>query len=304
MTPSCRLPLVVDIKRNSFEDGPGIRSVVFFKGCPMDCIFCHNPETQEAGPEIAFFPSECIECGGCDAACHEGAIEMGPGGRIKREWCTRCGACAGACPSGAIRLIGKYYPVGELVDILLRDEPFYRHSSGGVTLSGGECTQFPDYLEEVLKELKWKGIHITLETAGLFNYKTFGEKILPYLDLVYYDIKFADPAIHRRYTGRTNGVISENLRLLLKEGSVEVHPRIPVVPGLTDSRENLSAIVDLLFSLGAQDISLLPYNPMGFDMAKSLGKQIPPLPLKFMSKDEEGRVSKMFGDIVATRTAD
>lgn len=297
-------PLIVDIKRHSFEDGPGIRSVVFFKGCPLRCVFCHSPETQDPEVEIAFFPGECIGCGSCADACPEGAIDLEFPGRIHRERCIRCGNCASVCPGKGLRLIGAYYPVEALVEILLRDFPFYRHSGGGVTLSGGECTLYPDYLETLLKHLKAKGVHLALETSGYFDYQIFREKILPYIDLIYYDIKIADPQSHRRYLGKPNQRILNNFRHLLQEKELEVHPRVPLVPGITATRENLSAIVAFLCEAEAQDVTLLPYNPMGIEMAVSLGRPRPRLPDGFMSPDEEREAYVMFKTLIEERRDD
>ena len=298
-----RLPLITDIKRHSLEDGPGIRSVVFFKGCPLRCIFCHNPEAQDPDAEIAFSPEECILCRACLEACPNGAIDLELPGRIVRDRCDRCGDCAGACPGKGLRIIGKYYPIEELTDVLLRDLPFYRHSGGGVTVSGGECTLYPDYLGSLLKGLKTNGIHIALQTSGHFDYGAFREKILPYTDLIYYDIKIADPKHHQGLLGKTNESIIGNLRRLLQEQSVEIHPRIPLIPEITATEENLCAIVDLLCDLGAEDVSLLPYNPMGFEMARSLGKPMPTLPDRFMKPDEEKRIRDMFKGIIERRGA-
>jgi len=298
MSQTSSLPLIVDIKRNSLEDGPGIRSVVFFKGCPLRCVFCHSPETQDPEAEIAFSARECIQCGQCVEICPERAIDLELPGRIHRVKCVRCGECAKVCPGKGLRLIGSCYSVEELTEVLLRDLPFYRHSGGGVTISGGECTLYPDYLESLLKRLKTNGIHIVLETSGHFDYRTFRKKILPHTDFIYYDIKIADPAVHRKYLGKTNRIIIENLYSLLTERDVEVHPRIPLIPGITATRENLSAIVDLVCDAGAENVSLLPYNPMGSEMAESLGKPIPPLPKTFMKPFEEQKIYDMFKTIL------
>ncbi len=292
------LPLIFDIKRHSLEDGPGIRSVVFFKGCPLRCIFCQNPEAQDPGLEIAFYAGECINCGACADACDQDAIDPEFPGRIHRDRCTRCGECARVCPGKGLRLIGSHYPVDALTEILMRDLPFYHHSGGGVTFSGGEPTLYPDYLELLLKQLKARGVHLALETSGYFHYDTFRQKILPHIDLIYYDVKIADPEAHRRYIGKTNERILSNLRRLLQESNVEVHPRVPLIPGITATRENLSAIVDLLCEAGATDVSLLPYNPMGIEMAVKLGRPRPPLPEEFMKPDEEREIHDMFNELL------
>jgi pyruvate formate lyase activating enzyme len=286
------IPLIVDIKRHSLEDGPGIRSVVFFKGCPLQCVFCQNPETQDPGVELAFFPKKCIGCGSCAEVCPEEAINLDLHGRIHREKCIRCGQCADVCPGNALMLLGAYYPAKTLTEILLRDLPFYRHSNGGVTLSGG------DYLESVLKSLKSRAIHVVLETAGYFKYDTFKQKILPYIDLIYYDIKIAEPGAHNHYIGRPNERILKNFRRLVGEKSVEVHPRIPIVPGITATRENLLSILDFLWEAGADNVSLLPYNPMGIEMAVSLGRPKASVSNEFMKPDEQNEIYSIFGEII------
>jgi pyruvate formate lyase activating enzyme len=287
-------PLVVDIKRDSLEDGPGIRSVVFFKGCPLRCTFCHGPETQDPKIDIAFSVRECPRCGRCAESCPQGAINLSHAKRINRDRCTRCGQCVSVCPGKALTTIGQYYPVDSLVEILMRDLPFYRHSGGGVTLSGGECTLYPNYLESLLENLKVRQVHIVLETCGYFNFEVFRRKILPYIDLIYYDVKIADAGMHRAYTGKANGKILGNLRRLLLEKPALVHPRIPLIPGITATEENLSAIVSLLVEAGAESVSLLPYNPMGIEMALKLGGAKPHLPERFMSPDEEKGIHDMF----------
>ena len=291
-------PLIVDIKRHSLEDGPGIRSVVFFKGCPLRCIHCQNPECQEPEVEIAFFPGECIVCGECADACPEKAINLGRPGRIRREKCNRCGACVEVCPGNGLRSIGKHYPVDALIEILLRDLPFYRHSGGGVTLSGGECTLYPFYLRSLLPDLKQMGVHVALETSGCFDYHTFEENILPYVDLIYYDLKIADPEVHRKYTGRTNQRIIANLKSLIRRPEVEIHPRVPLIPDVTATEENLKAIIRILCEIGAGDVALLPYNPMGMEMAESLGRPKPPLPERFMRPAEEKKIYALFKALV------
>jgi pyruvate formate lyase activating enzyme len=281
-----QLPLIIDIKRYSFEDGPGIRSVVFFKGCPMRCVFCHNPESQQLGPEIAFSSNLCIKCGACVDVCPQGALDELLSGRILRDKCNYCGKCADVCPTDGLRLIGKYYSVEALTEVLLRDFEYYRHSNGGVTLSGGESTLFPSYLELLLKGLKAKGIHIVLETSGYFNYGAFRRKIYPYLDLIYYDIKFVDNATHLKYCGRPNGIILRNFRELMTEGKVDILPRIPLAPGVTLTETNLGGVVDFLRSSGAKTVAPISYNPMGLSKFETLGRPKPNLPERFMTPEE------------------
>jgi pyruvate formate lyase activating enzyme len=186
----------------------------------------------------------------------------------------------------------------QLAEVLLRDRAFYRHSGGGVTLSGGECALYPDYLELLLRALKQHDIHVVLETAGLFDYRLFEQKVLPHLDAVYYDIKFADSGEHERLLGAPNHRILTNFRRLVASGRVAVHPRIPIIPAITDTRENLAAIAEIISSAGARDVSLVPYNPMGLEMFDSLGRPRPPLPATFMKPDEEAAVHAMFEEIL------
>ncbi len=291
-------PLIVDVKRHSFDDGPGIRSVVFFKGCPLRCVFCHNPETQSPEPEIAFSARHCIGCGECAEACPHGAIDLGLPGRIRRELCVTCGTCAQTCPGRGLRLIGVHYAPEELAELLLRDRAFYRHSGGGVTLSGGECTMHPDYLEVLLNALKRAGVHVVLQTSGFFDYEVFERKILPHLDLIFYDLKIADRRDHERWIGASNQQILANFRRLAASRAVEVAPRIPVVPGITATRRNLAAIVGFLADAGADRVSLLPYNPMGIEMYDCLGRPRPPLPSTFMKPQEQEALGSMFEAIV------
>ncbi|MBI5179836.1 MAG: radical SAM protein, partial [Nitrospirae bacterium] len=197
-----------------------------------------------------------------------------------------------------------YHEVESLVEILMQDISFYRHSGGGVTLSGGECTMYPDYLEALLQQLKANNIHTALETAGYFEYDVFSKKILPYIDLIYYDFKIADADSHAELIGRSNEMIINNLQRLIKEKGVEVLPRIPLIPDVTATQENLSAIVNLLRRIGANKISLLPYNPMGIEMYTKLGRQKPHLSESFMKPEEEKEVYDMFREIVEERKTD
>jgi pyruvate formate lyase activating enzyme len=267
-------PLIVDIKRHSLEDGPGIRSVVFFKGCPLRCVFCQNPETQNPAPEIAFRQRACIDCRLCTAACPQQTLAHGPRA-LDRKKCQICGACTRVCPSGALALIGQPMTLEEILDVLLRDQAYYRHSGGGVTLSGGECTLFPDFAGTLLSRLRATGISTAIETCGEYASAPFAQWILPNVDLILFDLKLADSDAHQVVTGRGNERIWSNLKNLLAACPERVHVRIPLIPGITDARKNLTALVDRVAQLGGRHLSLLPYNPLGATMAKSLGRAYP-----------------------------
>jgi pyruvate formate lyase activating enzyme len=239
----------------------------------------------------------CLRCGACAAACPPAAIDLQAASRIDRARCDRCGQCVPACPGTALRLIGTYWPAEKLARLLMRDAPFYRHSGGGVTLSGGECTMFPDYLESLLRILKARNIHVVLETCGWFEYDTFARQILPYLDLVFFDVKIMDPQASLKYLGRSSEKMLDNLGRLLREASVEVRPRIPLIPSITDSRDNLAATVACLRRLGARSICPLPYNPLGLAMYARLGRPTPDLPPGFPKPERERELIQTFRGI-------
>ena len=286
-----KLPLIVDVKRGSTEDGPGIRTTVFFKGCPLACKWCQNPETLDPKAEIGFYPQDCIDCLDCAEACPEGAILRNGGIRLDRSKCKRCGTCTEVCPSRGLRRIGEYREIEVLLELLLRDRAFYATSEGGVTMGGGEPTLWPEYVGELLRRLKSQGIHTAMQTCGYFEYSTFREELLPWLDLIMYDLKILDSEDHRRHTGHDNEKILENIVRLSKEDT-EVIPRIPLIPGFTTSRENLAGISEFLRENGFRRCSLLPYNPLGLSKWEPLGKARPVLPHGRIQQSEEERLRK------------
>jgi|WetSurMetagenome_2_1015567.scaffolds.fasta_scaffold23797_2 pyruvate formate lyase activating enzyme len=278
-------PLIVDIKTGSTEDGPGIRSTVFFKGCPLNCKWCQNPEAMDPQVEIGFYPRHCIGCFDCAEICPEGAILKGEDERIDRSRCTRCGRCAEVCPGKAIRRIGKYHEMDELLETLLRDRVFYEVSGGGVTLSGGEPTLWSQYAGDLLRRLKQEGIRTALQTCGYFEYNPFKEEMLPWLDLIMYDLKLINAEDHLRWTGHDNQRILHNFTRLLN-APVQMIPRIPLIPGFTTSKENLEGISSFLKDSGVRTCSLLPYNPLGLSKWENLGKNKPGLPASWMDKSQ------------------
>ena len=294
---------ILDIKGNSLDDGPGIRSVVFFKGCPLSCVWCHNPESKKPGPEISFDRAECVGCDTCLGVCPEHALDRKRPFFIDRNRCTLCGACVESCPSGALAMVGKSMSVEDIATTVVKDKPFYINSGGGVTCSGGEPTLYMDFLSALLQRLKDEGIHTLLETCGLFDFKAVSQKILPYTDAIYYDIKIYDPDIHQRFCGVRNEMILENfvsLNAIASRNGLELLPRTPLIPNITAAKENLTAIAKFLSAQGIRQARLLGYNPLWHDKNAKLGlpdtlKQNPAM-TAWMSKDELAACKAIYSD--------
>jgi pyruvate formate lyase activating enzyme len=242
---------VLRIQRMSTEDGPGIRSTVFFKGCTLRCAWCHNPESISSRPEIHWVHNRCIGCAACVNACPEKALAWDAGGVvIDRQLCTGCLSCAEVCPSTAMEAYGRMYTVDDAVREVLKDRVYYEKSGGGVTLSGGEPTLQDVYARALLKELKEQGIHTALDTCGQCQWETL-EGLLPYADLVLFDIKAIAPEPHREHTGATSTLILENALKLASfmerfQAPKELWIRTPVIPGLTSDPANIRAIGTLI----------------------------------------------------------
>ena len=242
---------IFDISRNSYVDGPGIRTTVFFKGCNLHCAWCHNPESQSVTPQMMFYKNKCTGCGKCKEKCPS-ALEQ----------CDLCGKCTLYCPHDAREICGKEYTVDAVLREILKDKSFYEASGGGVTFSGGECMLQIDFLEELLKACKDNGIHTAVDTAGHVPYEWF-EQILPYADLFLYDLKCFDSQKHREYTGVGNERILENLKRLLATNT-PIWVRIPIIPTVNDTEEEMQSIKAHIFSCGnPEKIELLPYHAMG-----------------------------------------
>lgn len=250
---------IFDLEHGSFVDGPGIRTTVFFKGCNLRCIWCHNPESQAPSPQLLVYGDKCTGCGKCRETC-------------KNENCTLCGRCTVYCPAGARVLKGSERTVEDIMEEILRDKAFYENTGGGVTFSGGECMLQIDFLAELLEKCKAAGIHTAVDTAGHVPFSSF-ERILPYTDLFLYDVKCFDPVLHRTGTGTDNGRILENLgRLLCRNAPVRI--RIPIIPGFNDTPAEMEKIRDFLWAHGKPEgVELLPYHAMGENKYRALGKE-------------------------------
>lgn len=270
--------MILNIKGNSLDDGPGIRSVVFFKGCPLSCVWCHNPESKKAGSEIAFDGKTCVDCGACREICPEKAFSKSHPHYIDRGRCTLCYQCVDTCPSGALERVGKPMTVDQIVEAIEPDIPFFNTSGGGVTLSGGEATLFMAFVSELLQALKTLGIHTLLETCGQYDPDRFMDLLYPHLDTIYYDIKLLDSALHKTHCGVPNETILSNFRALVtqagKDGKTLI-PRTPLIPGITGTEDNIRAIASFLREIGVRQASLLSYNPLWHDKTQKIGSLNP-----------------------------
>lgn len=286
--------LIVDIKRNALDDGPGIRILIFFKGCPLSCVWCQNPETKSPNQEIAFYREDCGECGRCLEACQRNAIKFSYQYRIDRSLCNLCGECIKVCPNEALKFVGREYQIRELVDIILKDKIFYQNSGGGVTLSGGEPLYHMEYVNQLLKELKKEGIHVCIETCGYYNREKFNELILPYVDLIYFDLKIFDPDLHLKYCRVRNEKIFSNFENLVKNQKVEVLPRIPLIPDITATEENLTRLSHYLRSLNIKKIGLLPYNPLWLSKPEKIGVEPEYHRSEWLNSQEKEKIKTIF----------
>ena len=263
--------IVFDIDTFAVHDGPGIRMAVYQKGCPLECAWCHSPESQSFDPELIFLKDRCTMCGTCVAACQENVhIISDDRHKLNRAACTMCGACTASCPTGALAVKGFSIDSSEIVDRAKRLKPFFRHSGGGITLTGGEVTAQPEFAVEILKRCSSEGIHTAVETCGACGWDTL-RPIADRSDLILYDIKLADTAEHRRWTGADNHNILENLRRLAAH---KVCVRVPLIPGITDSAENLNSVEDLAAAAGISQVEHLPFNESAVAKYEWLGRQM------------------------------
>jgi pyruvate formate lyase activating enzyme len=262
--------MIFDIQRFSVHDGPGIRTTVFFKGCPLRCSWCANPESQDQRPQLLLRDRLCTACGKCREACPERAVFFRKGKR-RIDWrkCTQCLLCVSACETGALSIAGREATVEEVVGELVRDRAFYEASGGGVTLSGGEPLLQPAFAIALLERCRQAGLHTAMDTSGCADPEVLREAVR-HLDLCLLDIKLLNDGLHRKHTGAGNARILENARLVA--GNVRTWFRIPLIRGLNDGEGEIREVAAMAFRLGVEKISLLPYHPGGREKRRRIGR--------------------------------
>jgi pyruvate formate lyase activating enzyme len=297
--------LVFDIQRFSIHDGPGIRTTVFLKGCPLACPWCHNPESQSSSLELMLWPGRCIACESCLAACPHGAITLVEDEGERRivtdlGRCRLCASCVEACYAGAREIVGRRMTVGEVLAEVVRDVAFYDQSGGGVTFSGGEPLAQPEFLSALLQACRAREIHTTVDTCGYAPWRVV-DAVRRYVDLFLYDLKLMDDARHRQITGVSNEPILDNLRRLAAGGQ-RLRVRVPVIPGLNDDEANLQALGATVADLpGGVGIDLLAYHPTARDKYQRLHRAYPLEPLQPPTEDQMAAVAarlRAFGNEV------
>ena len=284
---------ITDIKRFAIHDGDGIRTTVFLKGCPLKCVWCHNPEAIAFPAQLAYYEGKCRHCGFCTEVCPTGAHTIPDRShRFIRENCIACGKCVEDCSGNALTLYGTQISVEELLPQLLQDREFYKNSGGGVTLSGGECLMQADFCAQLLKALKEEGIHTAVDTCGFVNREAL-DKVIPYTDIFLYDLKAMDPDVHIRCTGQSNRIILDNLQYLDALGK-ESEIRIPYVPGWNDGE--LEAIRDFVETLKhVTAVRVLPYHNYAGSKYAALGMENT-LPTQLPAAEELEAAKKLFSD--------
>ena len=267
--------VVFDIKRMSIDDGPGFRTVIFMKGCPLNCIWCHSPESNKKDPELVFYDTKCIRCKRCFKICPKNALQITENGQIKidREKCVVCGRCAQICYVGALEIKGKRTSVQEVYQEIIKDRIFYETSGGGVTFSGGEPTMQDKFLLSTLKKCKNNGINTALDTCGYASKDVF-EKITPYIDTFLYDLKHMDDKMHKKFTGKSNKRIIDNLKMLAEAGK-NIIISVPVIPGYNTSKKNILETMALMKKLNLKELRVLNFNKMAGSKYSWLGKEFP-----------------------------
>ena len=290
------MSLITNVQKFSIHDGDGIRTSVFFKGCPLKCDWCHNPETQRFEKEMQCDKEKCVGCGTCAKVCPNGAISMENGKpEMKKDACTFCGKCVNFCPIGIREIIGREYSVKELIKELMKDQMFYEESGGGVTLSGGEVMAMDiDYILAIAKELKRQDVTLTIDTCGYVPYEKF-QAILPYVNTFLYDVKVMDPKLHKKYIGVDNQLILDNLIRLAADGA-RIYIRIPTIKEVNGNEKNMKETIAFLkeHDIHPAQINLLPYHDTGSGKYSKLDMEYKGTDLHAPEKEEMESFVRLF----------
>ncbi len=266
--------LVFNIQKFCLHDGPGIRTTVFLKGCPLQCLWCCNPEGITSYNELMYVTPRCVGCKSCVSICPRAALKPSEDDKVEidRSKCNNCGMCTDVCPSEALRMSAHEMTVEEVMAEVRKDRIFYELSGGGITLSGGEPLSHPFFAVELLKQCKKEGINTALETSGYSSPKTLKE-VLHYVDYLLYDVKHTDPKKHEVFTGKSNEIILKNLEYITSIYPVaRLTARVPLIPGFNDSSEEVLSIVGFVASLGIKNVDVLPFHKLGASKYKYLGR--------------------------------
>lgn len=289
---------ITNIQKFSIHDGDGIRTTVFFKGCPLKCEWCHNPETQRFEREMQVDREKCTGCGTCQAVCPAGAVHMEDGQSVlDAAACTLCGKCVNFCPAGLREIVGQEYPVRELVRELMKDQMFYEESGGGVTFSGGEVMAMDmDFVLAVARELKKQGVTLTIDTCGYVPYERF-QMLLPYVDTFLYDVKVMDPELHKKYIGTDNSLILDNLVRLARDGA-RIYIRIPTVKEVNGNEQNMRETIAFLqeYDIHPAQVNLLPYHDTGSGKYRKLDMEYKGTDLHAPEREEMEALAALFVD--------
>ena len=288
--------IVFDLQHFSIHDSPGIRTAIFFKGCPLRCQWCQNPEGLDPEPEISFSKEKCLDCRECWKVCPVEAIMFEGMKRIDRRLCDRCGRCVEVCYAEALQIIGKSYTPAELLEEALDDMPFFVSSDGGITLSGGEPTYQAEFLTSFLPLCRDRGVRIALETCG-YVARAKLQAPLPLVDLVLFDSKAINSALHRNLTGKGNEIILDNLKMILKEDALKLRVRVPLIPSLTTTDETVRDIIRFLRESKIVEVMLLPYHGMGESKLEKVASRLKPLGLTEMSAEDLVNISTLFQNV-------
>lgn len=296
---------ITNIQKFSIHDGDGIRTTVFFKGCPLKCEWCHNPETQRFEKEMQVDREKCTGCGTCASVCPNGAVRMTEDHRP--SWdpkaCTFCGKCENFCPAGVREIVGREYTVKELTKELMKDQMFYEESGGGVTFSGGEVMSMDmDFILAMAKELKRQDVTLTIDTCGYVPYERF-EKLLPYVNTFLYDVKVMDPELHKKYMGTDNKLILENLVRLSQDGA-RIYIRIPTIKEVNGNEENMKETIAFLkqHDIHPAGVNLLPYHDTGSGKYAKLDMEYKGTDLHAPDKEEMEALAALFVNAGFTNT--